>query len=209
MLVPGLTEGVRRGEDRDPAVGDLGGDLHRLASDRTEEDRDGVPNRMEVELESLALAARERQVEVLAVVLQALLARHDLAHDLHVLARAAPWLCVRDAVPTLGDLRAGWPEAEHESPTRKRIDRAPSHRGCGGRAGGHLHDRCTKLDRLGLGREPRQDAHHVGAVRLGGPHGIESRALRRLDDVQRLVTPWSDPPVAEVEPKLHRWGPYT
>src|SRR5215204_513548 len=106
MLVPGFTEGVRRGEDRDPAVCDLGGDLTRLASDRTEEDRDGVPHRVEVQLERLALAARERQVEVLAVVLQALLARHDLTHDLHVLARAAPRLCVRDAVPTLGDLRA-------------------------------------------------------------------------------------------------------
>src|SRR5215216_1037276 len=115
VLVPRLAERVGRGEDRNPPVCDLGGDLHGPAPDRAQEDRDRVAHGMEVQLERLALAVRERELEVLAVVLQALIPRDDLADDLHVLARAAPRLWIRSAEPALRDLRAGGPETEYET----------------------------------------------------------------------------------------------
>ena len=52
---------------------------------------------------------------MLALVIDLVLAGDDLAHDFDVLAGAAPGLGVRDAVPALGDLRAGRAEAEEEA----------------------------------------------------------------------------------------------
>jgi hypothetical protein len=101
VLPPRFLEGVDAEEDRDPAVGDLRGQLDRLAPDRADEDRDPVPHRVEVELQRLALTAGQRQLIVLAVVLQPLLAGDDPAHDLDVLACATPRLRVRNAVPPL------------------------------------------------------------------------------------------------------------
>src|SRR5204862_7070720 len=130
---PRLLERVGGEEDRDPAVADLGGHLHGLAADRADEDRDLVAQRMEVELQRLALAGRagdvggQRELVVLALVVERALARNDLADDLDVLAGAAPGLRVRHAVPALGDLRARGPEPEDEPPARELVDRDAGH----------------------------------------------------------------------------------
>ena len=97
VLAPRLLEGIGGEEDRDPAVADLGRHLDRLAADRADEHGDLVANRVEVELQRLALAASVpapsmRQLVVLALVLERALAGDDLAHDLDVLARPAPGL---------------------------------------------------------------------------------------------------------------------
>ena len=204
MLAPGVLECLRVGEDRDPSVGDLGRQLDRLAADRAEEDRDVVADRVEVELQRLALAVGQGQLVVRAVVGDRALAGDDLAHDFHVLARAPPGLRVGDAVPALRDLRPRGTEAEDEAAARERVDRAAGHR-CGGRrARGHLHDRGPELDRLGLGREPGQHADHVGAVGLGHPDRLVAAALRVAHDLDRVLALGADPPVAEVETQLQR-----
>ena len=72
VFAPGLLELVGREEDRDPAVADLGRHLDRLAPDRADENRDLVADRVEVELQRLALpgAAFDRQLPVVAGVLE-------------------------------------------------------------------------------------------------------------------------------------------
>src|SRR5581483_58443 len=121
VLAPGLLPLVHGEEDRDPAVGDLGGELDGLPADRAEVDGDLAADRVDVELERLALAGDalalpQRQLEVLAPVLEPALAGDDLLDDLDVLASPAPGLLVGDAVPALRDLRAGGAEAEDEAP---------------------------------------------------------------------------------------------
>src|SRR4029077_16978496 len=156
-------------EDRDPAVGDLRGELDGLAADRAEVDGDLVADRVDVELERLALAGDslplgERQLEVLALLLEAAIAGDYLLDDLDVLARAPPGLLVGHAVPALGDLWARRTEAEDEAPPGEGVDRDPGHRGGGGLAGGDLEDRRAELDGLGLGGQIGEHADRVGAV---------------------------------------------
>src|SRR3954453_3731271 len=52
-----------REEDRNPAVGDLAGQLRVLRPDRREVDRDAVLDRRDRELQRLAGAVRQRQLE--------------------------------------------------------------------------------------------------------------------------------------------------
>ena len=170
-------EGVDAEEDRDPAVADLGRHLDRFAADRADEDGDLVAQRVEVELQRLALAAGQRQRVVLALVVDRALAGDDLAHHFDVLAGAAPGLRVGDPVPALGDLRARGPEAEEEAAAGEFVDRRPGHRRRRGRARRHLHDRRAEVDLLGLRRQPGEHADHVGAVGLGRPDRLVAEPL--------------------------------
>ena len=205
MLAPGLLESVDAEEDRDPAVADLGRHLDRFAADRADEDRDLVADRVEVELQRLALATRQRQLVVLALVVDRALAGDDLAHDFDVLAGAAPGLRVRHAVPALGDLRARRAEAEEEAAAGEFVDRGAGHRGGGGRAGGHLHDRGAEFDRRRSA--PASQAStltHVGAVGLGHPDRLVAGCLGGLDHLEGVVSRGADAPVTKVESKLQR-----
>ena len=204
MLAPGLLEGVDAEEDRDPAVADLGGHLDRFAPDRADEDRDLVAQRVEVELQRLALPSRQRQLEVLALVVERALAGDDLADHLDVLAGPAPGLGVGHAVPAFGDLGAGRAEAEHEAAAGELVDRRPRHRRRGRRARRDLEDRGAEVDRRRLRREPGEDADDVGAVGLGGPDRLEAGPLGRLDDLDGLLPGRADSPVSEVQSKLQR-----
>ena len=202
VLPPGLLEGVDAEEDRDPAVADLGRHLDRFAPDRADEDRDLVALGVEVELQRLALAAGQRQRVVLALVVDRALAGDDLAHDFDVLAGAAPGLRVGDAVPALGDLRAGGAEAEDEAAARELVDRRAGHRRRRRRTGGHLEDRGAELDRRRLRGQPGEHADHVGAVGLGRPDRLEAGLLGGLHDLQGLLAGRADAPVAEVQAQL-------
>jgi hypothetical protein len=110
-----LAEAVRREEDRQPAVGDLGREGDVLRPDRGEVDRHVAAERLQDQLQRLAepgrVLAGVGNVVVGAVVLDRLAAERG-ADDLDVLARAAEWLPPRDAVPALDDLRPGGAEAE-------------------------------------------------------------------------------------------------
>ena len=163
---------------------DLGRELDRLAADRADVDRDLVADRVDVELQRLALAGdalalHQRQRVVLALVLEPALAGDDLLDDLDVLAGAAPGLRVGDAVPALGDLRAGGAEAEDEAAAREGVDRDAGHRRRGRGPRRDLEDRGAELDRLGLRREVGEHADRVGAVGLGRPDRVEAGASRR------------------------------
>ena len=115
---------------------------------------------------------------VVPLVLHRLLARQDLAHDRHVLARARERPPVRDAVPALDHLRPGGPEPEDEAPAREGIERHRRHRRHRRRARRHLHDRRAELDLAGLRRDPGERRDGVVAVRLGRPDRVDSRAAR-------------------------------
>ena len=203
MLAPGVLECLRVGEDRDPSVGDLGRQLDRLAADRTEEDRDVAADRVEVELQRLALAVGQGQLVVRAVVGDRALAGDDLAHDFHVLARAPPGLRVGDAVPALRDLRPRGTEAEDEAAARERVDRAAGHRRGGRRPRGHLHDRGAEVDGAGLSGQPRRHRHDVGSIRFRHPDRLEPQPLGVADEIQRLPPPRADAPVADTHTELH------
>src|SRR5213078_4608111 len=122
----GLVEALRRDEDREPAVGDLGRERDAFWPERREVDRDLGAQRAQHQLQRLAEAGRARAVPrdpvVLAVVLDDL-ARERCADDLDVLARLAerlaPWL----AVPALHHLGARVAESEQEAATREEVER--------------------------------------------------------------------------------------
>src|SRR4051812_20099514 len=108
---PQVADVLGREEDRDPAVGDLAGELRVLRPDRREVDRDPVLHRRDRQLERLARAVGQRQLEGLAVELEPL-AVERLADDRDVLARALDLPAEALAVPALGALRAGRADAE-------------------------------------------------------------------------------------------------
>ncbi len=187
VVAPDLLDPLRVGEGGDPAVADLGGKLDRLTADRADEDRDLVAQRVEVELQRLALVHRPLATNgdrvVGALVIKRALTGDDLADDLDVLARATPRLRIGDAVPALGDLRAGRAEAEDEAAAGEVVERRAGHRCRGGRARRDLQDRGAELDRLRLRDQPGEDGDDVGAIRLRRPHGLEAGGLRRLHEL--------------------------
>jgi len=107
VLAPGLLELVDAEEDRDPAVSNFSGDLDRTAADRSDEDRDLVALGMEVKLERLALAVGKRQLVVLALEVELLLAGDDAAHDLDVKRPPESLSIVAPAIAAAAGGRAG------------------------------------------------------------------------------------------------------
>ena len=187
-----VREALRREEDRQPAVGDLGGERDVLRPDRGEVDRHLAAQRVDDDLQRLAEAGRVLagvgDVVVLAVVLERLLAAQDRAHDLDVLAGAARAACPRPA-PCQPSATCG-PDAPRPSSTRppERVSSVAAVIAVvGGRARRHLHDRRADLDPLGRRGDPRQRRHGVGARRpptsrrngsRGGPPPARARPRR-------------------------------
>jgi hypothetical protein len=119
---------------------------------------------------------------VLALVLDRLLARPDLADDLDVLAGLHERLAVRLAVPSFDDLRPRDAEPEQEAAARELIQRRRRHRGHRGRARRHLHDAARDVDLLRARGDPRERRDGVRAVRLGRPHRVEAESIGLLDE---------------------------
>ena len=157
----------------------------RSPSDATHTGIDG-PHGVRDDLERLAepgaLAARERQVVVAAVVLERCLTAPHVAADLDDLARPAERRGVGDAVEPLDHLWARRAEAEVEPPVAQRVDACGGHREerRGARVDGE--DRRADLDALGERGEVAHEARAVEAVGLGHPHEVEPRRLH-LDDL--------------------------
>ena len=74
----------------------------------------------------------------------------------HVLARALELVGEALAVPALGHLGAGRPDAEQHPPAREVVERGRGHRRHRRRAGRHLEDRRAELDRSVCAGEPGQ-----------------------------------------------------
>ena len=100
---------LRRQEDRQPPVGDLGGHGHVLRALSAEVDREVGPpwvgDRLERFAETHRALAEVRHLVVLALEVERLVASQDPPDDLHVLPRAGQRLRIRLAVPTLDHLR--------------------------------------------------------------------------------------------------------
>src|SRR5262249_58779259 len=98
---------VRRVEDRQPAVRDLGALRDALRSDGCQIDRDlpAVHDALERLAEARGVRAAVGDLVVRALVLEGLFPRPDGAQDLDVLPCAAQLLPVRPPVPSLDDLR--------------------------------------------------------------------------------------------------------
>ena len=174
----------RREEDRQPAVGDLGGQLHVLGADGRQVDGQVGPA-VEDALERLAQAggvgALVGNLVVLAVVDQRLLAREDGAHDGDVFARLAQRLAVGLAVPAFHDLGAGEPQPQQHAAAGELVEGDGGHGRVGRRAGRHLHDGRAQVDALGLRADPGQRRDRIRAIGLGRPDRVEAQAIRLLD----------------------------
>ena len=196
-----------REQRRDPAVGDLARERGVLGADRGEVDRDALLDGGDRELERLAGPVGQRQLEGLAVELDALAGERH-AHHGDVLARALQLLGEALPVPALGDLRPRGADAEDHAPARELVDRGGRHRGHRRRAGGHLEDPRAEADPRGLTRQPAEHGRGVRAVGLGGPHRVIAQPLGLLDDVQLVLRAEAEAPVADVHAELHRRHPY-
>ena len=196
---------LRRPEDREPAVPDLGRLRDRLRGDRGDVDRDLGAQRPCHQLERLAEAGavRQRDVVVLAVVLEQV-APEGCPHDLDVLARLRERLPPRLPVPALDDLRARRAEPEQEATAGEEVERRGRHRGVGRRAAGDLHDPGPELDLRGRRPEPREHAHAVRSPGLGRPGRVVAEPLRLLGERDRLERARPRRRVSHVEPELHR-----
>ncbi len=117
-----LGDVLGREEGRDPAVGDLAGERGVLGADRREVDRDPLLYGGDHQLQRLAGTVRQRQLERLALELDAL-ARERHAHHGDVLARALKLAAEALPVPALGDLRARGADAA-ASCVRRRAGRS-------------------------------------------------------------------------------------
>src|ERR1700709_2775231 len=139
---------------------------------------------------------------MLALVIDGTLASDDLAHDLDVLAGATPGLRVGDAVPALGDLRAGGSEAEEEAAAGELVDRRPGHRRRRRGPRRDLQDRGAEVDLRRPRRQPGQHADHVGTVALGRPERLEAELPGRGDELERTLASRADAPITQVQSKL-------
>ena len=166
--------------------------------DRRQVDRDALLHRRDRQLQRLPGAVRQRQLERLAVELDAL-ARERHPHHRDVLARALELLPKRCAVPALRDLRARR-RRSRSACGRPRGCRSwrrssPSSRRCG-RGSGRSPSRARSFS---AGGEPGEHRRGVGAVRLRGPHRVVAEPLGLLDDRQLLVGGEAEAPVADVD----------
>ena len=169
-----------------PAVGDLARQGGVPGADCRQVDRDLRLHRRDRQLERLAGAIGQRQLERRAVKLDAF-ARQRHAHYRHVVARALQLPRESLPVPTLGDLRAGGADAEHHAPARQLIDRGGGHRGHRRGAGGHLEDPRAQPDATGLPGKPPQHGRRVRAVGLCRPDRVIAQALCLPDDLQLII----------------------
>ena len=172
-------DGAGGEEDREPSVGDLGGEGDVLRALGAHDDRDLLAERMGDGLEGLAQsgAARVGERVVGAVVGDDVLPGDDLAHDVDVLAGAGQRLLEGLAVPAFDDLGAGHAEPEDEPAAGEVVHGDGGHAHGGGRAGRQLAQGGTQADPLGLRAPPGQRGEGVGAVGLGGPDRVVAQAL--------------------------------
>ena len=200
--------GLRREEQRQPSIADLGCERDVLRSLGTEVDRDVGAERMQRGLQRLsqARAAAQRHLVLLADELDRLLASDDRSDDRDVLAGAGEWLRVGLAVPTLDDLRAGRAETEDDAALGQVIKGHRGHRSRGGCACRHLDDARTELQPRRVRAPPREWRERVGAVGLRRPERVEAEPLGLLDRFER-PRGRSRSPVPRAVAELHAGDP--
>ena len=196
----------RRVEDRQPPVGDLGGQRDVLRAFGAQHHRDVRTQRMGDGLERLAQTrgalTRERQGVVRAVAGNRGLAGPDLAQDVDVLAGARQRLRELLPVPALDDLRTRHTQPQDVAATRQVVERQRCHGARRGRAGRHLNDRRTQAHPRGFPAPPGQRGVGIRAPGLRGEDGVEPRFFRRGDE-RRVIGGRLGAPVSELQTEFH------
>jgi len=202
---PVLVHGAGHEAHRQPAVGDLGGQLHRRLVAGGEIDRDvgvHVQDGFQRLADAHGAGAGVGQRDLAAFVADGAFALKNLAHDRDVVAHAPVGLAPGLAVPALDDLRTGDADAgEEAAAARHGIDGRGRHGGVGGRAGGELHDAGAEFYPLGVGGQERERRHRVGAVGFGRPHGIVAQLLGALHELHGDIEGGTG--IADGEAELH------
>ncbi len=172
-------------EDRQPAVGDFGGQLDVLGPDGRQVDGDGGIG-LQGTLQRLAQAGRVvaaiGDLIVVALEGQRGLAAEDGADDADVFARAPQRLGVADAVPPLDHLRPGETQAHQEASAGELVERHGGHGGVGRGSAGHLHDGRAQLNACRQRPQPGQRRDGVGAIGLGRPDAVDAQPVGLLDE---------------------------
>ena len=178
-VAPDLAGLLGHEEDRQPAVGVLGGRLHVLLPQRRDPDGDGRALGLGQQLERLAepgaLALGQGQRE--DPVVRERLAAQPAADQVDDLPGAAERLVVPDPVEPLDHLRSAGAEAEDRPALRHVVEagRRLQDRARGARV--DVEDRRPDLDRLGLGGQVAHQRGGVEAVRLRHPDPVQARLL--------------------------------
>lgn len=179
-VAPNRVGPLRQEEDRLPALGEFGGQLHVLRAERGKQDRNACAHRMIDQLEWLAQATAlpgwQRDPVVVALVLQALACPH-LAADLQHLTGAADRRVVGHAVEALDNLRPRCAKTQDVAAAGDVVQPGCGHGRQRRRARIQLQDARGQLDPFGLGGEVAQRAHRVERVRLGHEHDVEPGPL--------------------------------
>ena len=161
-----LDIGPLRNEGRtEPARGPFAGELEAAGAKGGEIDREIGTGRT-VQGDRLALAARQREGEVLPLVRDALAPEPHLDH-VEGLPEAFEGPVEAYPVHPLDDLGAAHPEPEYEPPPGQEVEAPRGHRGHGGGAGGDLHD---------AGAEPDPGGDRGEVVTASCPHASADQA---------------------------------
>src|SRR5262249_18469272 len=126
-------DAVRREEDRQPAICQLSSERHVFWSDRSQVDWEISSPGMDDQLERLSQPgpATNRDVVVLAVMLERPLSLEYRPDDFNIFAGPDQGLAVWNSMPTFDHLGARHSEAESEAPSSKEIQGSGGHSGHG------------------------------------------------------------------------------
>ena len=172
---PGPQRGQRLGgelrgeEDRQPAVGQLAGELDVLRADGGQVGADVLADRGQGQLERLAGPVRQRQPVVGAVEARRSAGRARLSTTSRYSRVRASGLSKRTPCQPSETCGPGHAEPEPEPAAGQHVEARGGHRRHGRGAGRDLHHRRPDVDGAGLRGQPGQDGRAVRAVRLGGP----------------------------------------
>ena len=154
-----------------------------------------------VKLQRLARALGQRQREELAVVLDPLAAQCH-PHDVVILAGALQRLGESNAVPTLGNLRAGNTKSQPHPAPGEGVQGGCGHRRHRRRTSRDLENRGPDIDLLGLRGNPGQHRRRVRTVCLRCPdHRVAQFVC--LPGQHKVLGVVAHPPISEVQSKAH------
>ena len=203
---PILRHRARHEAERQPAVGNLGGELHRRLVAGAEVDRDvgaHVQDRFQWLADAHGARAGIGQADLATLMCDRRLAGKHLAHDGDVVLDPPIGFAPGLAVPAFHDLRAGDADPRYETTAAgERVDGRRRHRGVGRGARGKLHDGGAELDVLGLAGEECQRRHRIRAVGLRGPHQVVAQRLGALHQLDGNVEDGAG--IADAQAEFHR-----
>ncbi len=192
-----------REQEPEPAVGQLPGQGQVLRSHGRQVDGQPRLGRGDGQLEGLAGAVGQRQLQGLALVGDPPALQGHPDHG-HVVAGPGQGAGEPLPVPALGHLGPGQAEAEPEPPPRQLVEGGRGHGRHGRAPGRDLEHPRPQVDGAGLGGQPGQHGGRVRPVGLGHPGRVVPEPLRLPHQLQLLGRGRPGPEVAEHHPEAHQ-----